>query len=144
MNMDFLQVLGVPRKSEEEIQFTSPLVYAYLGDAIYEVYVRTYITCRYGGSVNDLHKIATRFVKASAQARIVRGLENELSTEEWNLLKRGRNQKSGSVPKNANISDYKYATGFEALIGYLYLMGQSERMEQIILRAIDIIEKSEE
>ena len=143
MNMDFLTQMGLIKKSEVEIQFTSPLVLAYIGDAIYEAFVRTYILGKYKGTVNELHRISTKFVKASAQAQIVHHLEKEWSEEEWNVIKRGRNQKSSTVPKNADLTDYKYATGFEALIGYLYLMEKQERMVEIIKRAIEVIEGEE-
>ncbi|WP_184311932.1 Mini-ribonuclease 3 [Anaerosolibacter carboniphilus] len=141
MKKDFLASLGIEERTPEEIHFISPLVYAYIGDAVYEVYIRDYIINKYGGNVNTLHKIATRFVKAAAQAAAVHGLEHQLSEEEWSVIKRGRNQKSGSVPKNANLADYRYATGFEALIGYLYLMDKHERIEEIVEKAIAIIEE---
>ncbi|KXG74807.1 Mini-ribonuclease 3 [Thermotalea metallivorans] len=140
MKKDFLNSIGIRKKTPEEIHFISPLVYAYIGDAIYEVYIRTYIFHRYRGNVNIMHQIATRFVKAGAQAAVVRALEDQWSEEEWGIIKRGRNQKSGSVPKNANLSDYRYATGFEALLGYLYLMDKHDRIEEIIKRAIEVIE----
>lgn len=140
MKKDFLESIGIRKKTSEEIHFISPLVYAYIGDAVYEVYIRTYILHRYGGNVNMMHQIATRFVKAGAQAAVVRALEDQWSEEEWGIIKRGRNQKSGSIPKNASLSDYRYATGFEALLGYLYLMDKHDRIEEIIKRAIEIIE----
>lgn len=138
---NFLKKFDLEIKAEEEIRAMSPLILAYIGDALYEVYIRTYIVHEYKGKVHDLHKIATRFVKASGQANIAHSLKEELTEREWDIIKRGRNQKSGSVPKNANISDYKYATGFEYLIGYLYLMGKNERLEEIIAKAIGVIEK---
>jgi ribonuclease-3 family protein len=141
MKKDFLTSIGILKRTPEEIRFISPLVYAYIGDAVYEVYIRDYILNKYGGNVNALHKIATKFVKAAAQATAVHGLENQLSEEEWGVIKRGRNQKSGSVPKNANLADYRYATGFEALIGYLYLMDNHGRIEEIVEKAIAIIEE---
>lgn len=144
MEKDFIKFMNLEPKSERDIQFVPPLVLAYIGDAVYEVYVRTYILHKYGGNVNQLHKIATRFVKAKAQAHIVHGFEEELSEEEWTMLKRGRNQKSGSIPKNASVTDYKYATGFETLVGYLYLLKRTERLEEIIKRSIEIIEKDNE
>ncbi|SHH44031.1 Mini-ribonuclease 3 [Tepidibacter thalassicus] len=125
-----------------EVRSMSPLVLAYMGDAIYEVYVRDYLIRKYGMcKVNDLHKRAINFVKAKSQAFAVLSLEKELSSEEMYIVKRGRNQKSNTVPKNANVKDYRYATGFEALIGYLYLSGQNEKMEYIINRTIKIIEE---
>ncbi|MCT4618552.1 MAG: Mini-ribonuclease 3 [Marinisporobacter sp.] len=141
MEKKFIEYMNLENKSEEEIRFISPLVLAYIGDAVYEVYIREYIVYKYGGNVNKLHKLATKFVKAGAQAKIAHALESEISEKEWNLIKRGRNQKSGTVPKNADLADYKYATGFEALIGYLHLMGNTDRIKEIIKRAVEIIEE---
>ncbi|MEW9123857.1 MAG: ribonuclease III domain-containing protein [Thermotaleaceae bacterium] len=143
MNIDFLKELGMTKKTKEEIQLVHPLVLAYLGDAVYEVFVRTYILHRHGGNVNVLHKLATKFVKAAAQAEIVHLLEPQLTEEEWGIIKKGRNQKSGTVPKNANVGEYRYATGFESLVGYLYLTEQNQRLERLIQLALDIIEKKE-
>ncbi|MCT4606240.1 MAG: Mini-ribonuclease 3 [Marinisporobacter sp.] len=141
MEKKFIEYMNLENKSEEEIRFVSPLVLAYIGDAVYEVYIREYIVYKYGGNVNKLHKLATKFVKAGAQAKIAHALEGEISEKEWNLIKRGRNQKSGTVPKNADLTDYKYATGFEALIGYLHLLGNTDRIKEIIKRAVEIIEE---
>lgn len=143
MNIGFVKGMGLIPKTKEEIQFTHPLVLAYMGDAVYEVFVRTYILHQYGGNVNGLHKLATKFVKAGAQAEIVHLLQPRLTEEEWGIIKRGRNQKSGTVPKNANVGDYRYATGFETLIGYLYLTEQHLRLEEIIKYALEIIEQKE-
>jgi len=137
---EFLELFDLQSKTPEQIQFLNPLTLAYVGDVVYEVYVRNYILHKYGGTVNELHKISTKFVKAGAQANIVHTLEAELTEKEWTIVKRGRNQKSGSIPKNANLTDYKYATGFEALVGYLYLMKENKRLEDIIKKAILIVE----
>ncbi|QZY54649.1 Mini-ribonuclease 3 [Crassaminicella profunda] len=140
MEKTFIEYMNLKNKSEGEIKFVSPLVLAYIGDAVYEVYIREYVLYNYGGNVNKLHKIATKFVKAGAQAKIAHTLEKEISEEEWHMIKRGRNQKSGTVPKNADLTDYKYATGFETLIGYLYLLGNTNRIKEIVKRAVQIIE----
>lgn len=140
---EFLGSFNLNLMKQGELQTVSPLVFAYIGDALYEIYVRTYIVHKYKVKVNELHKLSTKFVKAAAQAKIVHAIEGELTEEEWKMIKRGRNQKSGSVAKNASITDYKYATGFECLLGYLYLLGKTKRLEEIINKAIDIIEKEE-
>ncbi len=140
---NFLKVMGLNIKTSEKINLLNPLKLAYLGDVVYEVYIRNYILNKCGGNVNELHKASTKLVKAGAQAHIIHTLENELTQEEWNIVKRGRNQKSNSVPKNARLTDYKYATGFEALIGYLYLLKRHGRVEEIIIRSIQIIEEYE-
>ena len=120
----------------------SPLVLAYLGDTVYESYIREHlIRQNINRKVNNLHKLAIQYSKAKAQATIIHELEDELTEEELKIFKRGRNQKSHTAPKNADIIDYKYATGFEALIGYLYLSEDKERLEYIVKKGIEIIER---
>ena len=120
----------------------SPLVLAYLGDTVYESYIREHlIRQNMNRKVNNLHKLVIQYSKAKAQATIIHEIENELTEEEMKIFKRGRNQKSHTAPKNADIIDYKYATGFEALIGYLYLGEEKERLEYIIQKGIEIIER---
>lgn len=121
----------------------SPLVLAYIGDTIYESYIREYLIRRnINKKVNDLHKSAIKYVKAKAQATIMHDIESELDEDELRIYKRGRNQKSHTSPKNADIIDYKCATGFEALIGYLHLSNNKDRLEYLINRGINIIEKT--
>ncbi|GAU79710.1 Mini-ribonuclease 3 [Fusibacter sp. 3D3] len=141
---EFLETLKLDALKQMDVQMLNPLKLAYLGDAVYEAYIRTYLISKYTMTPNEMSKLAVKYVKASAQAKIAMHLQGELSEPEWTLIKRGRNQKSGSVPKNAVLSDYKYATGFEALIGYLYLVGEKKRIYEIIGRAIEIIETPEE
>lgn len=127
----------------EELITISPLVLAYIGDTVYETYIREYlITKNINKKVNDLHKSAVKYVKAKAQATIMHEIEEQLTEEELRIFKRGRNQKSHTSPKNADIIDYKHATGFEALIGYLHLGKEKERLEYIIEEGIKIIEKN--
>lgn len=113
---------------ESEVRMMSPLRLAYIGDAVYEVLVRKYLLQSFGGSMHKLHKESTKYVKAESQAKISYMLEPKLTEEEKTILKRGRNAKSGTVPKNAKLQDYKYATGFESLIGYLYLLKREDRI----------------
>lgn len=120
----------------------SPLVLAYIGDAIFEVFIRTEIVSRGNAPVNKLHKMAKEYVKASAQAAMYRSIQPFLTEEEEAVFKRGRNAKAGSVPKNADLMDYKHATGLEAICGYLYLGGQIKRLQYLINLAIE--EKKEE
>ena len=125
-----------------ELVTMSPLVLAYLGDTVYETYIREYlIRQNTQRKVNDLHKLAIKYVKAKAQATIIHEIEIELTEEESKIYKRGRNQKSNTSPKNADIIDYKHATGFEALVGYLYLNNEIERLQYIINKGIKIIER---
>ncbi len=117
--------------SGEDIMMLSPLQLAYIGDSVYELLIRTYLITK-DVSVKDLHKATTSYVKAKAQARFAHGLEDVLTEEEKNIIKKGRNAKSNTSPKNTDIIDYKYATGFECLFGYLYLTRQDKRIEEIL------------
>ena len=110
----------------------SPLALAYMGDAVYEVLVRTRVMHRGSMQVNKMHKKSASLVKAEAQARIIQALQEELTVEETAVYKRGRNAHSASSAKNASIRDYRMATGFEALVGYLYLTGQYERLLKLV------------
>lgn len=129
----------------EKIQLItmSPLVLAYLGDTVYESYIREHlIRQNINRKVNNLHKLAIQYSKAKAQATIIHELEGELTEEELRIFKRGRNQKPHTTPKNADIIDYKCATGFETLIGFLYLSEDKKRLEYIIQKSIEIIERN--
>ncbi|MGL4911708.1 MAG: Mini-ribonuclease 3 [Romboutsia sp.] len=126
-----------------ELITISPLVLAYIGDTIYETHIREYlIRENTNRKVNDLHKSAVKYVKAKAQATIMHELEEQLTEDELRIFKRGRNQKSHTSPKNADIIDYKHAPGFEALIGYLHLGNERDRLEYIITEGIKIVEKN--
>lgn len=116
--------------SGEDILMLSPLQLAYIGDAVYELLIRTHLLNK-GLNVNELHKATTKYVKAKAQADIIHIIEEDLSEEEKSYVKKGRNAKTNSSPKNADMLDYKYATGFECLFGHLYLTGQDERLGEI-------------
>lgn len=117
---------------EVDVQSYSPLALAYIGDAVYELAVRSLIMNRGNIQVNKMHRKAASLVKAEAQAKFYKLLEADLTTEETAVYKRGRNAKSGTVAKNATMKDYRMATGFEALIGYLYLTEQFERMAGLL------------
>lgn len=117
---------------ESDVRMISPLKLAYIGDAVYEVYIRRYLLETYPGKMHQLHRNSTKYVSAKAQADFVRKLESFFTDEENNVIRRGRNAKSGTVPKNTDVIDYNYSTGFEALIGYLYLNDRVDRIEEII------------
>ena len=121
-----------------EINITdySPLTLAYIGDGIYEIVVRTVIVDEANRQVNKLHKAASNLVKAETQAKMIHLIMDDLTEEEVRIYKRGRNAKAVTRAKNASMSDYRTATGFEALMGWLYLTGQSERMMQLIKKCI--------
>ena len=114
---------------------------AYMGDAVYEQAVREHLLRRGSYNANLLHRIATGFVSASAQARVIKTMFDELSEEEQSLVKRARNRKYRSKSRSADPVTYKWATAFEALVGYLYLDEDEERLGQIIKRAFEILEK---
>lgn len=122
----------------EQAAAMNPLALAYIGDGIFSDLIRKYLLGCGHQNVNFMTKTSITYVRASAQAQIVRALLPELSETEERMVKRGRNTAS-QVPKNANPSDYRYATGFETLIGYLFLCGETERMNELIVKSIDII-----
>ena len=109
----------------------SALTLAYLGDCVYELYVRSHLTADGNHKVSVLHKMATKCVCASAQAEFYRRIEGILTEEELSAFKRGRNAKS-HPPKNADVIDYKIATGVETLIGYLYIKGDTKRISELM------------
>ena len=117
---------------EQDINQMSPLVWAYIGDAVYEKYIRNYLVINTKYKPHKLHVEATKFVKASAQANILKQLEEILTEEEKEIVRRTRNTKNHHLPKNANVQDYMYATAFEGLIGYLHLTKNKERLEEIL------------
>ncbi len=114
---------------------------AYIGDVVYELYIREHVISNSREQVNKLHKKTIKYVSAKAQARIVAEMDNELSDEEKDIIRRGRNAEANTVPKNTDVVTYKIATGFESLIGFLYLEKRIERLEYIIDRSIKIIEE---
>ena len=115
-----------------DIRTYSPLSLAFIGDSVYELVIRTMIVCEGNTRPDKMHKRKSRLVKASAQAALLMAIEEELTEEEETIYKRGRNAKSFSVAKNATVVDYRMATGLEALIGYLYLTEQFERILVLI------------
>ena len=117
---------------EVDIREYSPLTLAYLGDAVYDVVIRTVVVQRGNRSANQLHKMATKYVNAGTQAAIADILQESLTQEEMAVYKRGRNAKSYTTAKNASITDYRKATGLEALVGYLYLQDEMERVIDLL------------
>jgi len=125
--------------SKIDISRLNPLTLAFIGDAVYELYIRNHILT--GSSELSPHKMhleAIKYVKAHAQSEFVKKLMDELEEEETYFFKKGRNAKSGTVPKNADVQEYRFATGFECLIGYLYLTGKDERLEYILNKTADL------
>lgn len=117
---------------QEDLNTYSPLVLAYAGDAVYELFVRTLLIGKGNAPVHKLHKQSITYVKAKAQSDTIHSLMETLTPEEQDVVRRGRNAKSGTIPKNADVTDYKYATGFESLLGYLYLKGDYTRLLEVL------------
>lgn len=126
-----------------DIKEYSPLTLAYIGDAVYDLIIRTLVVNKGNQQVQKLHKETITMVQASAQARMITALNDQLSEEEHAVYKRGRNAKSASPAKNQSISDYHKATGFEALLGYLYLKKDWKRMLELIRAGLDVLEDKE-
>ena len=115
----------------------SPLTFAFIGDAVYEVVIRTMIVDEANRSANDLHQESSNYAKASTQAKLSEILMDDFDEEELAVFKRGRNAKINTKAKNASLSDYKKATGFEAVVGYLYLEGKTDRMLELIKKGLE-------
>lgn len=124
---------------EQDIRSYSPLTLAYIGDAIYDLYIRTIIVKRGNTQPNKLHKRASALVKAETQADMVNVLETHFTPEEEAVFKRGRNAKSYTTAKNATTGEYRRATGFEAVVGYLYLTKQYNRIIDLIKIGLEAI-----
>lgn len=123
---------------EKKASQFSPLVLAYIGDSVYEVYVRNRVVAENPDMpASKLHKKSIGYVKAHAQSNSMVFLEDKLTEKELSVYKRGRNAKSATVPKNADLTDYRRATGFETLVGYLYLNKEEKRLEEIMSWAFE-------
>lgn len=119
-------------KCEMDINMLSPLTWAYVGDAVYELYIRTNLVNTTKLKPHKLHIESIKYVKAKAQADILKKIENDLSEEEKDIVRRARNAENHHLPKNADPADYMYSTAFEGLIGYLYLTKKDERLKEIL------------
>ncbi len=124
-------------KSIDEILLMNPLIWAYIGDNVYELFIRTHLVDITSLKPHKLHIEAIKYVKAKAQAQILKKIYEDLSEEEKNIVRRGRNAENHHLPKNANVQDYMYSTAFEALIGYLYLTKKYVRLQEILKMCID-------
>lgn len=122
---------------EVDVRTYSPLTLAYVGDAVFEMMIRTLIVEKGQRAANTLHRHTTRLVCAQTQAKLIDAVYESLSEEEKEIYRRGKNTKLHSTAKNASLSDYRKATGFEALCGYLFLIDDIERMTQIVKQALE-------
>lgn len=133
MNEEIYKAIGENSPvSKGELSAYSPLVLAYVGDAVHELYIRTLLLSRGNAPVYKLHKRSIAYVKAKAQSDTVHRMMEMLTPEEQDVVRRGRNAKSGTIPKNADVADYKYATGFETLLGHLYIKGDYGRLLELL------------
>ena len=122
---------------ESTIKEYSPVILAYIGDAVFELVVRTHIVAGGNRKVKDIHHDTVELVKAESQARVIRQIFDELDQNEQDIVKRGRNAKS-TPPKHADLVDYRMSTGFEALLGYHYLKGNEERLIYLVDKAMGV------
>lgn len=125
------------QKPTKPANLLNPVVLAYMGDAVYEMLIRQYLISLPNHKPHHLHKSATSFVSAKAQRRMLEAWQEYLTEDESEIVRRGRNSKSGSPPKNADVADYRHATALESLVGYLYYEGRIERIGQLLQIGID-------
>ncbi len=123
-------------KNENDVNLMSPLVWAYVGDSVYELFIRTQLVETTNLKPHKLHIEAIKHVKAKAQAEKLEKLQDILTDKEKEIVRRTRNTENHHLPKNANPADYMRATAFEGLIGYLYLSNQKERLNEILNKCI--------
>ena len=119
-------------RTDEEVNLLSPLTWAYVGDCVYELYIRTKLVNETKMKPHQLHIEAIKHVKAKSQAELLQKIEDELTDEEKNIVRRTRNTQNHHLPKNSNVQEYMYATAFEGLIGYLYLTKQNVRIKHLL------------
>lgn len=127
-------------RDEMDVNNMSPLIWAYVGDCVYELYVRSHLVNTTKQKPHQLHIKTIQYVKASAQAMILEKMQDTLTEEEKEIVRRGRNVQNHHLPKNADPQDYMYATAFEALIGYLYLTKKDARLQEILKDVIKMID----
>ncbi len=120
------------KKDVEEVNTMSPLTWAYIGDCVFEMYVRMFFINTTRLKPHAMHLEVIKHVKAEAQANLLKNISGELSDDEKDIVRRGRNAQNHHIPKNATLDDYSHATAYEALIGYLYLTKQDARLKEIL------------
>ncbi len=136
-NFDYSSIIKLYGLEKRDIRTYSPSVLAYIGDTVFDLFVRAAVIGEGNVSVNKMHKKCASVVKASSQARIYEKIEPMLSEEEADVMRRGRNSHQKTMAKNASAGDYHKATGLEALIGYLYMTGRAERIFEL-MKTVDI------
>ena len=136
METNLMQLKELFHLEDQDLRSYSPLTLAYIGDGVYELVIRTILVKKGNCPVNRLHKKASSLVKAGAQSAIMEVIEEKLTPEELSVYRRGRNAHSPTMAKHATMADYRRATGFEALMGYLYLKEDYERMITLVRKGI--------
>jgi len=136
-----LEELIKRNRDKTEVNMMSPLTWAYVGDAVFELYVRNHLVNQMKSKPHKLHLESIKYVKAKSQADLLASLQDELTDEEKDIVRRGRNTESHHTAKNATVEEYMYSTAFESLIGYLYLTKQDERLANILKRCVEIKEE---
>lgn len=129
--MELYELFNI-EKTELDVKTLSPLTWAYVGDCVYELYIRTHLVSKTRLKPHKLHIEAIKYVKAQSQAKVLEGIMEMLTEEEHDIVKRTRNTQNHHLPKNAEPRDYMYATAYEGLIGYLYLTKQEKRLQEIL------------
>ena len=124
-------------KDEKEVNMMSPLTWAYIGDCVYELYIRTQLVNTTNLKPHKLHIESIKYVKAQSQASFLQRIYDDLTDGEKEIVRRGRNAQNHHLPKNSSLAEYSKATAFESLIGYLYLSKQDERLSQILEKCIE-------
>ena len=125
------------QKDEQEVNLMPPLTWAYIGDCVYELYIRTKLVNETKLKPHELHINAIKYVKATAQAKALKKIYDDLTEKEKDIVRRGRNAENHHLPKNVDVQDYMHSTAFEALIGYLYLTKQIDRLKEILNKTLD-------
>ena len=128
---------GVP---DVDVRTYSPLTLAYIGDGIYDLIIRSLVVAKGNTRASELHKRTSQIVKAKTQAEMIEAIMPMLTEEEADIYKRGRNAKSPTMAKNATMADYRKATGFEALMGYLYVKDEFPRLVELVKAGIDAMD----
>ncbi len=131
-------------ENNQNPKLLSPLTLAFLGDSVYEIFVREYIVNKMNVSANKLNKYSTGYVNAGAQCLVYNHYKGILTEEELMIMKRGRNANSTKAPRKQNPTEYRRATGVECLFGYLYLLGEKERLLELFNIAIEVIDRGEQ
>ncbi|MDI3311038.1 MAG: ribonuclease III domain-containing protein [Thermoanaerobacterium sp.] len=123
--------------TKKDVMNLSPLIMAFIGDSVYDLFIRTNISVKGNRPINKIHRECVNYVKASSQSEILKNLYDIFDEEEKDIIRRGRNVKSATIPKHAGIEEYRLATAFEALLGYLYLLGRYDRLDEILNYALN-------